>query len=81
MVKNLVLGLVIAAVLLTVFYNFSAQQKTQPMNYSQFIELVQSGQVRQVVIDGLRVAREEGARHGHTHKGLGNILSSPSELP
>ncbi|KZZ78198.1 ATP-dependent metalloprotease, partial [Oleiphilus sp. HI0133] len=27
--------------------------KTQPMNYSQFIELVQSGQVRQVVIDGL----------------------------
>jgi cell division protease FtsH len=53
MVKNLVLWLVIAAVLLTVFNNFSAQQKTQPMNYSQFIELVQSGQVRQVVIDGL----------------------------
>ncbi|KZX80533.1 ATP-dependent metalloprotease [Oleiphilus sp. HI0009] len=54
MVKNLVLWLVIAAVLLTVFNNFSAQQKTQAMNYSQFIELVQSGQVRQVEIDGLR---------------------------
>ena len=53
MVKNLVLWLVIAAVLLTVFNNFSAQQKAQKMNYSQFIELVQSGQVRQVEIDGL----------------------------
>jgi cell division protease FtsH len=53
MVKNLVLWLVIAAVLLTVFNNFSAQQKTQAMNYSQFIELVQGGQVKQVVIDGL----------------------------
>jgi cell division protease FtsH len=53
MVKNLVLWLVIAAVLLTVFNNFNAQPKSQQMNYSQFIELVQSGQVKQVVIDGL----------------------------
>ena len=53
MVKNLVLWLVIAAVLLTVFNNFSAQTKTQAMDYSQFIELVQGGQVKQVVIDGL----------------------------
>jgi len=53
MVKNLVLWLVIAAVLLTVFNNFSAQTKTQAMDYSQFIELVQGGQVKQVIIDGL----------------------------
>ena len=53
MVKNLVLWLVIAAVLLTVFNNFSTEQKTQPMDYSQFIELVQSGQVKEVLIDGL----------------------------
>ena len=53
MVKNLVLWLVIAAVLLTVFNNFNAQQKAKPMDYSQFIELVQSGQVKEVAIDGL----------------------------
>ena len=52
MVKNLVLWLVIAAVLLTVFNNFNPQQKTKPMDYSQFIELVQSGQVKEVAIDG-----------------------------
>ena len=52
MVKNLVLWLVIAAVLLTVFNNFNPQQKTEPMDYSQFIELVQSGQVKEVAIDG-----------------------------
>ena len=53
MVKNLVLWLVIAAVLLTVFNNFNPQQNSQQMDYSQFIELVQGGQVKQVVIDGL----------------------------
>lgn len=53
MVKNLVLWLVIAAVLLMVFNNFNAHTQTQSMDYSQFIELVQSGQVKQVVIDGL----------------------------
>lgn len=53
MVKNLVLWLVIAAVLLMVFNNFNAQSKTQAMDYSQFIELVQGGQVKEVVIDGL----------------------------
>jgi len=53
MVKNLVLWLVIAAVLLTVFNNFNTQQKTKPMDYSQFIELVQGGQVKEVAIDGL----------------------------
>ncbi|WP_231882566.1 ATP-dependent metallopeptidase FtsH/Yme1/Tma family protein, partial [Oleiphilus sp. HI0061] len=53
MVKNLVLWLVIAAVLLTVFNNFNGQQKVKPMDYSQFIELVQGGQVKEVAIDGL----------------------------
>ncbi|MFT6122148.1 MAG: cell division protease FtsH [Oleiphilaceae bacterium] len=52
MVKNLVLWLVIAAVLLTVFNNFNPQEKAKPMDYSQFIELVQSGQVKEVAIDG-----------------------------
>ena len=53
MVKNLFLWFVIAAVLMMVFNNFNGQQKSGALDYSQFIELVQSGQVKEVVIDGL----------------------------
>ncbi len=53
MVKNLFLWLAIAIVLLAVFNNFGGPQKSSNVDYSQFIEMVQQGQVRQVVIDGL----------------------------
>tara|TARA_R110001592_G_scaffold341474_2_gene630575 strand:+ start:7114 stop:9087 length:1974 start_codon:yes stop_codon:yes gene_type:complete len=53
MVKNLFLWFVIAAVLLMVFNNFNGQQKSGSLDYSQFIERVQAGQVKEVVIDGL----------------------------
>jgi len=67
MVKNLVLWLVIAAVLLTVFNNFNPQQKAKPMDYSQFIELVQSGQVKEVAIDGFNFEIETtDGRHYET---------------
>ena len=38
MARNLVLWLVIAAVLLTVFNNFSVETQSQQINYSQFVE-------------------------------------------
>ena len=55
MAKNLVLWLIIAAVLLMVFQNFTPTTSGQQVNYSQFVEMVQQGQVRQVTIDGLQV--------------------------
>ncbi|MFA7554055.1 MAG: ATP-dependent zinc metalloprotease FtsH [Spongiibacteraceae bacterium] len=55
MVKNLLLWLVIAAVLLTVFNNFSVQPSKEQLNYSQFIEQVQQDRVSRVVIDGLTI--------------------------
>ncbi len=58
MAKNLLLWLVIAAVLLTVFNNFSVQSPTEQLNYSQFISEVQSERVRKVVIDGLVISGE-----------------------
>src|SRR5690554_6081270 len=61
MAKNLVLWLVIAAVLLMVFQNFTPTISGQQVNYSQFVEMVQQGQVRQVTIDGLQV---QGVRGG-----------------
>ena len=51
--KNLVLWAVIAVVLLSVFSNFSKTTgQAQTVPYSSFIELVKSGQVAQVTIDG-----------------------------
>ncbi|KPQ28637.1 MAG: cell division protease FtsH [Marinobacter excellens HL-55] len=64
MAKNLVLWLVIAAVLLMVFQNFTPTTSGQQVNYSQFVEMVQQGQVRQVTIDGLEVqgVRSDGSQ-------------------
>ena len=55
MSKNLLLWLVIAAVLLTVFNNFNAQPQSEQLNYSQFIEEVKTDRVSKVMIDGLTI--------------------------
>ena len=51
--KNILLWAVIAVILLSVFSNFSKQSTTQaPLSYSTFIQMVKSGEVAQVTIDG-----------------------------
>ena len=55
MAKNLLLWLVIAAVLLTVFNNFTVQPTSEQLNYSQVIEEVQLDRVTRVMIDGLTI--------------------------
>ncbi|WP_409523768.1 ATP-dependent zinc metalloprotease FtsH [Nitrincola sp. MINF-07-Sa-05] len=56
MAKNLVLWLVIAAVLLTVFNNFSTEPETRKLQYSEFVAEVQAGRVSKVVIDGFTIS-------------------------
>lgn len=56
MAKNLVLWLVIAAVLLTVFNNFSTDSDSEHMNYSDFVQHVTNGDVSNVVIDGYTIS-------------------------
>jgi len=63
MAKNLLLWLVIAAVLLSVFQNFNVQKPTEQLGYSQFIEEIQRDQVQKVVIDGLTIT---GERYNNT---------------
>lgn len=58
MARNLILWLIIAAVLLTVFNNFSVQPSREQVDYSAFIQEVQQDQVREVVIDGLTIRGE-----------------------
>ncbi|MBL3526877.1 MAG: ATP-dependent zinc metalloprotease FtsH [gamma proteobacterium endosymbiont of Lamellibrachia anaximandri] len=53
MAKNLILWVVIAVVLMTVFNNFTTTQtKAQPKSYSEFIGDVKSGAVKDVTING-----------------------------
>src|SRR5210317_1605382 len=51
--KNLLLWLIIAAVLLTVFNNFNVKPEPETLSYSNFIQQVRSDEVLQVEIDGL----------------------------
>ncbi|WP_263656783.1 ATP-dependent zinc metalloprotease FtsH [Marinobacter halotolerans] len=60
MAKNLVLWLIIAAVLLMVFQNFTPTTNAQQVNYSQFVQMVQDGQVSRVTIDGLEIQGTRG---------------------
>lgn len=64
MAKNLLLWLVIAAVLLSVFQNFNVKPSTEQLGYSQFIEEIQRDQVKKVTIDGLTIT---GERYNNTH--------------
>ena len=56
MAKNLLLWMVIAAVLLTVFNNINQEPATSQVNYSEFIREVRSGQVESVNISGVSVS-------------------------
>ncbi|MEH6825566.1 MAG: ATP-dependent zinc metalloprotease FtsH [Motiliproteus sp.] len=58
MAKNLVLWLIIAAVLLTVFNNFNTEPEANKLSYSQFIEQVRSDQVTRVVVEGYEISGE-----------------------
>ena len=58
MAKNLLLWLVIAAVLLSVFNNFSMQGATEQVGYSSFIEEINNDRIRKVVVDGLTISAE-----------------------
>ncbi|NLW05668.1 MAG: AAA family ATPase, partial [Pseudomonadaceae bacterium] len=64
MAKNLILWLVIAAVLLTVFNSFNVETTPNTTNYSQFVSEVQQKRVKKVVIDGYDIfgERVDGSR-------------------
>lgn len=63
MAKNLILWLIIAAVLLTVFNNFSVDSAPQSVPYSQFVQQIQNNQISKVTIDGytIRGQRDDGS--------------------
>ena len=58
MVKNMLLWLAIAAVLLSVFNNFNTQGQKEQLGYSAFIQEVQNNRLSKVVVDGLTISAE-----------------------
>ena len=52
MAKNLILWMIIAVVLLTVFQSINQSNQDQPIEYSQFVREVRSGQVSAIEISG-----------------------------
>lgn len=74
MAKNLLLWMVIAAVLLTVFNNINQEPVTSQSNYSDFIREVRSGQVTSVNIAGVTVngVRSDNSRFNTTIPMIGD---------
>jgi cell division protease FtsH len=57
LVKNLVLWIVIAVVLLSIFYGFIDRgSNAQSLDYTDFLTQVEQGQVREVIIEGQNIA-------------------------
>jgi cell division protease FtsH len=75
MAKNLLLWLVIAAVLLTVFNNFNMQESTEEVGYSDFITEIQRDQIQSVTVDGLTIS---GVRYdGSTFETIRPMVEDP----
>jgi len=57
MLKNLVLWLLIALVLMSVFSNFGPPQKqVTKLAYSQFLEKAKAGEIKQVTIEDQNIS-------------------------
>jgi cell division protease FtsH len=59
MAKNLLLWMIIAAVLLTVFNNFNQPSNAEQLDYSDFIREVQQGNVSEVTISGVNIVGQK----------------------
>ena len=56
MLKNVILWVVVAVVLMSMFNNFGGRKSQESnMPYSQFIQSVRDGQIKQVIIDGSQI--------------------------
>lgn len=56
MLKNVILWVVVAVVLMSMFNNFGGRKSQESnMPYSQFIQSVRDGQIKQVIIDGSEI--------------------------
>lgn len=75
MARNLILWMIIAGVLLTVFNNFNVEPTSRQLSYSDFVEEVNRDQVRSVIISGYTI---KGIRaNGETFETTRPAISDP----
>ena len=55
MAKNLILWMIIAGILLTVFQNINQETREDNINYSEFVREVRSGRVVAVELAGINI--------------------------
>jgi len=75
MVKNIIMWVVIAGVLMSVFSNFSGSERKQgsALSYSQFISSVNAGQVSTVSIDGPNIVGKKTSGERFTTRSPGDL--------
>lgn len=75
MLKNIVMWVVIAVVLMSVFSNFGSKQRVSSsvLSYSQFINTVNAGQVSKVSIDGPNISGQTTSGEAFTTRSPGDI--------
>ena len=76
MVKNIIMWVVIAGVLMSVFNNFGGggqEKANKSLTYSQFINSVNAGQVNKVAIDGPIIIGEMASGERFTTRSPGDI--------
>ena len=75
MAKNLLLWLLIAAVLLSVFNNFNLRTSTEQVGYSAFVNEVQTDRLSKVVVDGLIITAQR--KDGSTFETVRPMVEDP----
>ena len=75
MAKNLLLWLLIAAVLLSVFNNFNLRTSTEQVGYSAFVNEVQTDRLSKVVVDGLIISAQR--KDGSTFETVRPMVEDP----
>lgn len=75
MARNFALWLIIAAVMLAVFNNFSTETTANRMSYSQFVQEVQRDRVNSVIVDGYTITGRTA--DGATFEVVRPALSDP----
>ena len=59
--KNILLWVIVLAVMLTVVNNFGPAETNKALAYSDFVDLVEQGEIRNAVIQGNEILAEDGA--------------------
>ena len=59
--KNVLLWVIVLAVMLTVVNNFGPAETDKALAYSDFVDLVEQGEIRNAVIQGNEILAEDGA--------------------